>query len=85
MYKGQKAHCSRSKDHHHSLCNQLFQRPTEMQNISIVDKAEGTTVDCANQVLMQTATTTVRNPQDNASASVRLILDSGSQRLYITE
>ena len=34
---------------------------------------------------MQTATVTVRNTKDNSSVSVRLILDSGSQRSYITE
>ena len=79
------AHCGRSKSHHRSLCNQLFQQTTELQNINNVDKAEGTTVACANQVVMQTATTTVKNPQDDSSVSVRLILDSGSQRSYITE
>ena len=34
---------------------------------------------------MQTATTTVRILQDNSAVSIRLILDSGSQRSYITE
>ena len=38
-----------------------------------------------NQVLMQTATVTVKNRKHNLSASVRLVLDSGSQRSYITE
>ena len=38
-----------------------------------------------NQVLMQTATVTVKNRKHNSSASVRLVLDSGSQRSYITE
>ena len=39
----------------------------------------------ANQVLMQTASTIVKNQQDNSAVSVRLILDSGSQRSYIME
>ena len=72
------AHCGRSKNHHRSLCNQLFQQPAEMQNINNVNNVEGNAVDCANQVLMQTATTTVKNPQDNSSASIRIILDSGN-------
>jgi len=42
-------------------------------------------VASTNQVLMQTATVTVRNRKQSSSTSVRLILDSGSQRPYITE
>ena len=38
-----------------------------------------------DQVLMQTATVTVKNKRHNSTASVRLVLDSGSQRSYITE
>ena len=38
-----------------------------------------------NQVLMQTAIVTVKNRKHNSSASVRLVLDSGSQKSYITE
>ena len=34
---------------------------------------------------MQMATMTVKNRKHNSSASVRLVLDSGSQRSYITE
>ena len=36
------AHCGKSKNHHHSLCNQLFQQPVEMQNIIDVSNKEGT-------------------------------------------
>ena len=42
-------------------------------------------IACGNQVLMQTATTTVGRNPENQSISVRIILDSGSQRTYITE
>lgn len=38
-----------------------------------------------NQVLMQTATSMVKDVSGNSSISVRIILDSGSQRTYITE
>ena len=34
---------------------------------------------------MQTATTTVKSTQGSSSMPVRLILDSGSQRTYVTE
>ena len=36
-------------------------------------------------VLMQTATTEIRNSNNSWSAGIRLLLDSGSQRTYITE
>ena len=42
-------------------------------------------VASSNQVLMQTATAVVENSQGTSSVSVRLILDSGSQRSYITD
>ena len=38
-----------------------------------------------NQLQMQTATSTVKDVSGSSSVSVRLILDSGSQRTYITE
>ena len=50
-----------------------------------MDDGKDTTVACTNQVLMQTATAVVKNPQNDPSVSVHLILDSGSQRPYITE
>ena len=39
----------------------------------------------SNQVLMQTATSTVKNTAGSLSTPVRMILDSGSQRTYVTE
>ena len=39
----------------------------------------------SNQVQMQTATSMVKNLSGSSSASVRMILDSGSQRTYVTE
>lgn len=36
-------------------------------------------------VLMQTATTVIKNMEGNLSRPVRVILDSGSQRTYVTE
>ena len=36
-------------------------------------------------VLMQTATKEVKNPDNTRSETIRLLLDSGSQRTHITE
>ena len=80
------AHCGKKGSHHRSLCSTLFQQPPSPQIISAEGpKPQGAMVASTNQVLMQTATVTVRNTKDNSSVSVRLILDSGSQRSYITE
>ena len=71
------AHCGKRKSHHRSLCQKLFKAP--------IEKTESNMMASSNQVLMQTATVVVKNSQGNSSVSVRLILDSGSQRSYITE
>ena len=39
----------------------------------------------SSHILMQTATVVVKNFQGDTSEKIRLILDSGSQRSYITE
>jgi len=88
-------HCGKS-NHHRSLCSKLFSsnenKPPEsgLQTISAqgdVEKTknEETKVACENQVLIQTATATVLNTPGNKSTPIRMILDSGSQRTYITE
>lgn len=76
------------------LCSKLFPiskvRPPEpvLQTVSTKDDVEKTntkkaTVVCEQWVLMQTAT--VMNTVGNRLTSIRMILDSGSQRTYITE
>ena len=47
--------------------------------------AENVLVSSGEMVLMQTATTHIRNPASGSRENVRLLLDSGSQRTYITE
>ena len=87
--------CGRN-NHHRSLCSKLFtvteSKLTEpgLQTVNIQDNleestSEGANIACGNQVLMQTATTTVGRNPENQSISVRIILDSGNQRTYITE
>lgn len=65
-------------------------RPPEpvLQTVNTKDDVEKTntkkaTVVCEQWVLMQTAT--VMNTVGNRLTSIRMILDSGSQRTYITE
>ena len=88
-------HCGKTS-HHRSLCSRLFTtndgevHDSELQTISArgdPEKAEneGATVACGNQVLMQTATATILKSPGNQATQVRMILDSGSQRTYITE
>ena len=61
--------------------------PTVDSSLSSIEdsiEAKPTEVTKTN-VLMQTATTTVKNIQGSSSRPVCLILDSGSQRTYVTE
>ncbi|XP_060597241.1 uncharacterized protein LOC132751136 [Ruditapes philippinarum] len=46
---------------------------------------ENVLVSSNEMVLMQTAITDIKNPDTSATQSVRLLLDSGSHRTYITE
>ena len=84
------AHCGR-RNHHRSLCPKLFpdkngqQPPAELQSISNTVDPETAIMASSHHVLMQTATATVKNVSGSSSASVRMILDSGSQRTYVTE
>ena len=82
-------HCGRRKSHHRSLCQKLFEEPTkqttESQNISAIDNTGSVLMALSSHILMQTATVVVKNFQGDTSEKIRLILDSGSQRSYITE
>ena len=83
------AHCGKRKSHHRSLCNSLFkqqnaERTTEIQNITVGegdDTHDTALVASSSQVMMQTATVTIKNLQNDSTK----ILDSGSQRSYIAE
>ena len=79
----------KKKSHHRSLCQKLFEEPTkqttESQNISAIDNTGSVLMASSSHILMQTATVVVKNFQGDTSEKIRLILDSGSQRSYITE
>lgn len=92
------AHCGK-QGHHRSLCLKLFphtdQRSnpatqnttttTEPQNISNVVEGEEMMLSSGSQVQMQTATSMVTNSLGSPLVSVRMMLDLGSQRMYVTE
>ena len=88
-------HCGRN-NHHRSLCPKLFPASENklpesiLQVIGTQDDTEKTsgneaTMVCGSHVFMQTATATVTSTLSNQSMPVRMILDSGSQRTYVTE
>jgi len=72
------AHCGKKNEHHRSLCFPTVTRSSlsSIENLVEAKPIEGTKTN----VLMQTTTKTVKSTQGNSSMTVRLILDSGSQR-----
>ena len=82
------AHCGRKRHHHRSLCPKLFTNSEESRHeteLSSVEQASDGPKKMVTSVLMQTATAVVRNVDKGSSSKIRLILDSGSQRTYITK
>ncbi|XP_053395705.1 uncharacterized protein LOC128555912 [Mercenaria mercenaria] len=84
-------HCGEVNKHHRSLCPKKFKfRETMSHLASEVMEAmdvseENVLVSSDEMVLMQTALTDIKNPETSETQSVRLLLDSGSHRTYITE
>ncbi|CAC5424646.1 unnamed protein product [Mytilus coruscus] len=88
-------HCKQSKGHHRSLCPKKI--PSQHKEVShLADEIceiasseenvpENSLLSSGDIVLMQTAQTTVSNTEVNETEVVRLLMDSGSQRTYITE
>ena len=81
-------HCNRT-NHHWRLCQKLFNvssnTPSESQNVSNVIDDKEMMLTSGSQVQMQTAISMIKNLSGNTSTSVHMILDSGSQRTYVTE
>ena len=88
------AHCGKN-NHHRSLCPKLLanneEKPPEsgLQAVNTCGEVDATTAEEAtvvggSHVLMQTATATISDTSGNQSMPIRMILDSGSQRSYIT-
>ena len=79
--------------HHRSLCPQKIGTPYResaklADEIPIEDgqvNTENSLISSGEMVLMQTARADIKNDTHGGRHNVRLILDSGSQRTYITE
>ncbi|VDI20783.1 Hypothetical predicted protein [Mytilus galloprovincialis] len=88
-------HCKQKKGHHRSLCPKKI--PSQQKEVShLADEMceiasseenvpENSLLSSGDIVLLQTAQTTVSNTEVNETEVVRLLMDSGSQRTYITE
>ncbi|XP_073249615.1 uncharacterized protein [Porites lutea] len=82
-------HCQQKNKHHRSLCINKFQeKPAETAHVvteTISPVTDNTLLASDEQVLMQTATVEVENLEKSGKQTIRLLLDTGSQRSYITE
>ena len=75
-------YCKKEKNHHRSLCpNQFPTNPTRNNNGS----TQTSLVAMGEQVIMQTAMAEACNTTEELSSKIRLLLDCGSQRSYITQ
>ena len=81
------ARCGKRNQHHRSLCPNLFVNKNPSPGLSSIEGVvETKPADMTkSNVLMQTATTVIKNTEGNLSRPVHVILDSGSQRTYVTE
>ena len=80
-------------NHHRSLCLQKF-GATSREGAHLVEELpveedssinENALLSSGEMVMMQTATADISNPVDGQIQNARMLLDSGSQRTYITE
>ena len=86
-------YCRQINNHNRSLC--LRQFGSTMKEITHLveevpeeeesDITENVLLSSGESVLMQTAKTEVKNPRNNTIQNIRMLLDTGSQRTYITE
>ena len=92
----QRVHCYYCKQwnrHHRSLCPQQF-GTVQRENSSLAEElpeenevlnTENSLISSVEMVLMQTAKADVQNPVNVLRQNARILLDSCSQRTYITE
>ena len=86
-------YCKQINKHHRSLCPTQFgsvnreysslaeEIPTEEEHLN----TENSLISSGEMVLMQTDRTQVKNPESGLKQTARILLDSGSQKTYITE
>ena len=81
-------YCKKKGNHHRSLCpSQFSMQQKEMSNASLETK-ETNLVATEERVIIQTVTVDLKNGKDEVNEikqSVRILLDSGSQRTYISK
>ena len=78
-------YCKMKSNHHRSLCTKQFPRQNEVK-VPSLKVVEGSSVAVGEQVIMQTASVTLMNLDDELiQRKSRLLLDCGSQRTYITK
>ena len=87
-------YCGEVNAHHRSLCPRKFKLKPSSANLSEefttiseeeASAEENVLISSGEMVLMQTAKSEIKNPTNAKSNIVRILLDSGSQRTYITE
>ena len=87
-------HCGEFNIHHRSLCPKKFRSKISNVHLSeersdcvgeIPENQESVLVSSGETVLMQTASKEVKNTGDFHGEHIRILLDSGSQRTYVTE
>ena len=87
-------HCGEVNTHHKSLCPKKYASNVSTAHLveETDEKAEidefaekNVMVSSGEMVLMQTAKAEIQSPNNSKSEHVRILLDSGSQRTYVTE
>ena len=88
-------HCKEKESHHQSRCPKLFKTKKPPSNsfftantalLSVEDFSEGQSMLAAGeQVIMQTALNEAMDLGPSKSEIMRVLMDTGSQRTYITE
>lgn len=85
-------YCGVKDVHHRSLCDKRYSKSVKKENVHLTQEVESESaceevglLSCAESVLMQTASTEVTGKKSDKSKMVRLLLDSGSHRTYISK
>ena len=85
-------HCQEKNRHHRSLFPKKFPSGKSTESVNAVTEPLSTSITVEDsllatgeQVLMQTATAEVQDLNKSRTQTIRLLLDTGSQRTYITE
>ena len=83
-------HCGEKKKHHRSLCPEKFEITKtpgieRNENDKNMTPHEHNLVAVGEKIVMQTALATVKNPETLRCEKTSILMDTGSQRTYITK